>query len=191
MNARSGLKEPYWRRIIAFIVISILCSIFSGSSIYDAYSILITSITILTGFAFTALFSDQTMADIGLPEPRNETDVADINVLKRLGCNFKARSFYFIALSIIGVVIMTFAAIDWSIPKWISVWYGSDNLVSGQSEAGTEKNTIKLIGEIFSLILTAVISFIYLECLYTFYRLSDTIIAIVSIRRNYIRHSER
>lgn len=157
---------------------------------YEAYSVLVTSITILTGFTFTALFSDHTMADIGLPPPRNENDRQDLKSLELLGNNFKARSSYFIALSIIAAVLMTVASIKLSVPPWLQGYSanGLDWLTSY-----TSKDFGKFLGSLKGLLSSAMITivvFIYLECLYTFYRLSETILAIVNVRRNYFKIAE-
>lgn len=190
VSAATGRKERHSFRLALFVIFSILCAVFAKTSIYSSYSVLVTSITILTGFTFTALFSDHTMADIGLPPPQTENDRADLTRLGILGENFKFRSSYFIALSIIGAVLMTVASLELTSPKFLS----DARAVFWPSVTGflgfDPKAYILIIWNIVSTMMILVVVFIYLECLYTFYRLSETILSIVNLRRAYIQHSE-
>jgi len=190
VSAATGQRERHALRLLLFVALSLFFVLFAKSSIQSSFSVLVTSITILTGFTFTALFSDHTMADIGLPPPKNENDKADQVRLGVLGENFKFRSSYFIALSIIGAVLMTVVSLELSSPKNLSAflsrfWIWVAGFFTSDPEA---------IKSIFlnstSNFLTTIVVFIYLECLYTFYRLSETILSIVNLRRSYIRHSE-
>ena len=190
MLATTGQKEGHSLRLFLFAIFSLFCVFFAQSSIYSSYSVLVTSITILTGFTFTALFSDHTMADIGLPMASNENDRQDLKRLGVLGENFKSRSSYFIALSIVGSVLMTVASLDLSItPFLLDLFYDfwQDVVVF----LGFDPSILFLMLQlIISSAIIFSVSFIYLECLYTFYRLSETIISIVNLRRAYIKHSE-
>ncbi|MEP3295222.1 MAG: hypothetical protein ABJO27_01820 [Pseudoruegeria sp.] len=186
----TGRKERHSFRLALFVFFAILCAIFARTSIYSSYSVLVTSITILTGFTFTALFSDHTMADIGLPRPQTENDRADLTRLGILGENFKFRSSYFIALSIIGAVLMTVASLELTSPKFLSgsvavLWPNVTGFLGLDP-----KVYILIIWNIVSTMMILIVVFIYLECLYTFYRLSETILSIVNLRRAYIKHSE-
>ncbi|PXW82709.1 hypothetical protein BZA02_10227 [Ruegeria sp. P4] len=190
ISATTGKKEGHCLRIVIFLLFSTTCAIFASSSIYSSYSVLVTSITILTGFTFTALFSDHTMADIGLPCPKNENDRTDLKRLGVLGENFKFRSSYFIALSIIGAVLMTAAALEINSPKFVSDTLSKLWPIFVSFLEFDPKDYLELIRYIVSTMTISAVVFIYLECLYTFYRMSETILAIVNLRRDYIRHSE-
>jgi hypothetical protein len=190
VSRSTGLQEGHGRRLIAFCVLAFICTVLGGNSIYDAYSVLVTSITILTGFTFTALFSDHTMADIGLPSPKNENDRQDLKSLEILGDNFKVRSSYFIALSIVAAILMTVASIQFGIPPWLQGFVGN-GLDAVASYAWKDiRSFLEVLKGLISGLMVAVVVFIYLECLYTFYRLSETIIAIVNVRRNYMKLAE-
>ncbi len=190
MSAASGKKEGHYLRLFLFAIFSLFCAVFAQSSIYSAYSVLVTSITILTGFTFTALFSDHTMADTGLPPAKNETDRTELIRLGVLGENFKFRSSYFIALSIIGAVLMTVSSLDLYSPKFLSELFRElwPNVVNSLQFDPKLLLCIVLIA--VPGLITFIVVFIYLECLYTFYRLSETIISIINRRREYIKHSE-
>ena len=190
VSRSTGLKERHRRRLRSFCVLALICSIFGKSSIYDAYSVLVTSITILTGFTFTALFSDHTMADVGLPSPNNENDRQDLKSLEILGNNFKARSSYFIALSIIAAILMTVASIQFNVPHWLEGYMANILDTLAQYTSNDARSILKPLNELLSASMIAVVVLIYLECVYTFYRLSETILAIVNLRRNYMKLAE-
>ena len=190
VSAATGRKESHFFRLFLFAVFSLACAVFAKSSIYSSYSVLVTSITILTGFTFTALFSDQTMADIGLPSPKNENDRADLTRLGILGENFKLRSSYFIALSIIGSVLMTIASLELSSPNLLSDFFSKFWSMAMNFFRFDLMVYANMAGSYLSIIMVVTVFFIYLECLYTFYRMSETILSIVNLRREYIRHSE-
>ncbi|WP_133260360.1 hypothetical protein [Rhodovulum sp. BSW8] len=190
VSAVTGRREGHCLRIVLFLIFSAICAVFAKTSIYSSYSVLVTSITILTGFTFTALFSDHTMADVGLPCPKDENDRTDLARLGVLGENFKCRSSYFIALSIIGAVLMTIASLELTSPKLFSdalaeFWPTFTELLGFNSKA-----YLLMILDLISTVMILIVIFIYLECLYTFYRMSETILSIVNLRRAYIRHSE-
>lgn len=178
-------------RLVVFCALSVLFSIFGRSSLEDVFSVLATSMTILTGFTFTALFSDHSLADIGLPAPRNENDRQDIIRLGRLGQNFKFRSSYFIALSIITVIAMTVVSVEFTLPEAFKTTVLRSSLYFEIELRSETLGTLKWVSSIVHLVLVAASTFIYLECLYTFYRLSETILSIVNLRRDYIRHTEQ
>lgn len=190
MSAATGQRERHSLRLILFAIFAAFCAVFAKSSIYASYSVLVTSITILTGFTFTALFSDHTMADIGLPPPKNENDRVDLTRLSVLGENFKFRSSYFIALSIMGAVLMTAASLELSIPKFLA--QGASSIIQSATKIlGFDPTRyLSMLWSIVSSTMVLLVVFIYLECLYTFYRLSETILSIINLRRTYIRHSE-
>jgi hypothetical protein len=190
VSRSTGLKERHRRRLLSFCVLALICSIFGKSSIYDAYSVLVTSITILTGFTFTALFSDHTMADVGLPSPNNENDRQDLKSLEILGNNFKARSSYFIALSIIAAILMTVASIQFNVPHWLEGYMANILDTLARYTSNDARSILKPLNELLSASMIAVVVLIYLECVYTFYRLSETILAIVNLRRNYMKLAE-
>ena len=189
VSAATGRREGHCLRIVLFLIFSIICAVFAKTSVYSSYSVLVTSITILTGFTFTALFSDHTMADVGLPCPKDENDRADLARLGVLGENFKCRSSYFIALSIVGAVLMTIASLELTSPKIVSDALAKLWPTIAAFLGFDPRSYLMMIGNFISAVMILTVVFVYLECLYTFYRMSETILSIVNLRRAYIRHS--
>lgn len=186
----TGAAEKQWIRLVISFLVSLLLAIFAGD-VSSAYPIMVTVITILTGFTFTALFSDHILADVGLPTPSNENDRKDIERLELLSENFKTRSSYFILLSIIDAVLLIAASLKFTVPRPLS------NEIDNMSNSiitnfGLElPGFISLISNLFSELIFVMVALLFLECLYTFYRLSETIIAIVDIRSTYLKAANR
>lgn len=188
-SSYNDTAERHVGRLLSYVFLSITVALFSSDTA-SIYPIMVTGITILTGFAFTALFSDHVLADVGLPKANNESDRADIVRLASLSVNFKARSKYFISLSILEATFLIVASLKFSIPKLISEYVSN---VTSSVDPNTMR-TISIGSEMFGTVVCEIISvaiiFLFLECLYTFYRLTETIIVIVETRRDYLRASE-
>jgi len=185
-NTRTNQCEGHKLRVFLLVLLTVFICGFSDGSSSDLNNMMITGLTILTGFTFTALFSDHSLADIGLPKPANETDRYDLERLNVLANNFHVRSRYFIVLSIVDVCILIARSINFSLP---SIAYDGLGKISYYLDidvtniiyvATTLKNSI-------SLVVMFITIFLFFECLYTFYRLSETIISIVNTRRSYLK----
>lgn len=177
--------EPQWRRVILFIFISFLCPLFGDYKFITAYSMMATGLTVLTGFTFTALFSDQSLGAAGLPKPQNETDRFDLERLSVLSDNFRSRSSYFISISILCVILLTIGCIEFEIPEIIRRSTG-DILLIIPNYKDIVLITLRILSRIIYFLFYSIIFFVYLECIYTFYRMAETILAIVDTRRNYL-----
>lgn len=186
INARSKLRESHFLRLVFFLTVSITVAVLADTATNDIYNMMTTGLTILTGFTFTALFSDHALADVGLAAPSNETDRQDINRLTTLGKNFQARSKYFIALSIIDVCALISLSVDLTTPKPI-ITLAKKLAYATKINFGNMQDVLIILHEIATYILVAFAIFLFLECLHTFYRLTETIMAIVNGRRSYMR----
>jgi hypothetical protein len=188
-NNATGLQERHRRRILCSLLVACLLAAFSDDT-SAAYPIMVTGITILTGFTFTALFSDYVVAEVGLPTASDESDRSELSRLSKLSANFKARSSYFIGLSIIVSALLIAASLKFSIPEILAEIlsnFGKFMLLKfGFDYSNLTAVTSAMLSEIFFVIVT----FAYLECLYTFFRLSETIIAIVDLRTDYLKAYE-
>lgn len=188
-NTSTGSQERHRRRLCYSFLVAFLLAIFSSDT-SAAYPIMVTGITILTGFTFTALFSNHVLADVGLPIASDESDRRDLDRLATLSDNFKARSSYFIALSIIVAILLIAASLKFSSPKIVSeALTGLAEFIflkSGFDFSKWPTVASKVYAEFFFVFVT----FAYMECLYTFFRLSETIVAIVDLRSDYIKAYE-
>ena len=177
--------EKHLFRLIAFAGISLVFAVFSGSQNLGVHSIMATGITVLTGFTFTALFSDHALASSGLPHPKDENARQDLVRLNILSENFRIRSSYFITISILDVVFLAAASSEFYVPDTLGSWLlGVECVRSAFNQPWfflTES-----VAPIMLVAFALIINFIYLECLYTFFRLAETILAILDIRRDYL-----
>lgn len=189
-DVRSGSAERHWPRIVGFLIISSLIAFLADSLIDGAVPIMATGITVLTGFTFTALFSDHSLASYGLPEPKTEEDRDDLKRLKELSKNFKLRSEYFLTLSVLEVVFLVVLSLELVLPDLVHDYAFCLNekiadflpILSGLPA---------LISHSISVASGGFVLFIFGECLYTFYRLSETILAIVDTRRQYFEAASK
>lgn len=187
-NKRENRRERHWFRLITLALITLCVCLFSKDLSANLNNMMITGLTILTGFTFTALFSDHSLADVGLPKPRNENDKHDLVRLGVLATNFHVRSRYFIILSILDVCLLIVRSAGFAAPTYLQsiyiIFIEKLELDAGKISV-IFSNLLDCVGW-----LAAFISiYIFLECLYTFYRLSETIISIVNMRRDYLRAS--
>lgn len=185
-NTAEKRPERQRLRVLLTALLAVCFCLFSGRPPLDLNNMMITGLTILTGFTFTALFSDHSLAEAGLPKPSTEDDVQDLRRLALLATNFHIRSRYFIILSIFDVCLLIARSVEWSLPQflhkglaklvsWTEYDFSTALAVARHSTTAIDKLTI-----VFSI-------FLFLECLYTFYRLTETIISIVNTRRDYLK----
>lgn len=183
------VAESHGLRLFIFLVFSVLAALFASDASSSVYSMMATGVTVLTGFTFTALFSDHALAASGLPKPKSETDRFDLKKLKKLSRNFRCRSSYFIALSIIEILLLAAVSYDLQWPKIVEEWWQS---IHSDSLSWTSRvsDFVQMISPIFRAMFVCLVVFIYLECLYTFYRMAETILAILDTRRSYLNLDE-
>lgn len=189
-NARDEVRERHWLRVLVLVTLALTIGLFSSSN--NMFGMMINGLAILAGFTFTALFSDHSLADVGLPKPKNETDVFDLKKLSALANNFHARAKYFIFLAIVDVCLLVVISAGFLIPDRIALLFSS-LLLSFSDSFGFGWNYLdissayKCAVNIMYGLFSSISLFIFLECLYTFYRLSETIVAIVNARRDYLK----
>lgn len=166
------------------VILSIFLTIFAHHSFAAVYSVMATCLTVLTGFTFTAYFSNASLAGADLPKPASEDDRVRLGRLSQLAVNFEARSKYFIPLSVISIALLGLGVIELKTPELI---YKSDTFVAVKMSI---PESIRMVSDaallIASKVMPTLIVFLFLESLYTFYRMAETIISIVERRREYL-----
>lgn len=178
--------EDHRLRWFIFLVIGVTISMFVENLRKDAFPLMAATISVLAGFSFSALFSDRFESMIGLEDPENENDRNDIKVLKQLGDNYEHRVRYFITISVISLVILIFSSFSFSIPPH---FMALNKLICGKYCITVPKNYFIVWFEFYKMalfILSFVSIIFFSECLYTFYRLAETILSIIDRRRRYI-----
>lgn len=149
-----------WARPLLMLILSAIAATISAKSAPQIYSQMATALTVLTGFTFTALFSDFALGQANLPKAENESDRQELLRLGRLSENFQIRVKFFIPLAIFEIVLISACGLF-------------------ERVNGSEVSRIETVA-----ILVAF--FLFIECLYVFYRMAETIIVIVDIRRKYL-----
>lgn len=182
----SSDSEPHRFRVALVIAASFIISLFGTNIPSNVMPVMATVLSVLTGFAFTAVFSSYSMAASGLPPASNENDRLDLNTLRELGENFKVRSKYFIVCAVAGLVLIMLLTVklsdsanpfDYDFPIDISMM-SEDRYLFQDAIEGLFSGT--------RVLLTFIAFFVFFECLYTFYRLSETSFAILDKRRKYL-----
>lgn len=179
-----------WHRIrcIATASLSVIVALFCTRSASAAYNVMSLSISVLAGFTFTALFSNHAITTHELPSPVSEDDRRDIFSLIAMGENFRARAKFFIAVTVIDLLAMLLSSMQLR---------PADFCESGLVGVGCLQVFINLHGIInhyinissifylFGFIVRFISFYLFIESLYTFYRLTETIMAIMDARRKY------
>lgn len=183
-----GDGERHIFRICLIVITSISISVFGADLSKNSFQNIALIITVLTGFSFSALFSDHSLAGSNLPPPKNETDRHDIEVLKSLGVNFRSRSRLFIILSITDLILIFI----------VSIGLDVDHNPICSTIAAFSFDDVQKCSSIFAAIkdlISGLFNFttmvIFFECLYTFYRLSETMMSVVDMRRDYLESRQK
>jgi hypothetical protein len=184
-----GDRAYHRARITVAFISSLLGACFISdldASVFPAMSL---CISVLAGFTFTALFSDHAMMAGGLPPPKSENDRYDIRRMKALGENFKVRTKFFINISVVDILLVLLASVSVS-GTWlcsheavVNLCNYSNNLFAIFPKTLKIVNILYLVVQVFIRCLAFIL---FAEVLYTFYRLAETIIAVMDIRRRYV-----
>lgn len=176
-------NEPHRVRVIAVVSLCLLIGAFGSNYALAAFPAMSLAISVLAGFTFTSLFSSHSMTANDLPPSQNETDRLDKDTLPKLSENFRVRSKFFIILAIIDLILIVILSIDFSagtLRSELKIYLGSITYGSYIIYAASG------IADFVNFLASSLIFFLFFECLYTFYRLSETIMSILDIRRNYL-----
>lgn|GEM_PF-5839165 len=183
VDQRTNGKESHKRRlIISFAFACVMASLVKSIS-NEASSVLITSVSILVGFSFSALFSSIAKMHLGLPKPKYDEDRDDLKILKKISTNFQVNVKYFIFISVVFLIFVVFGMLSYDfefLRRVYSYNFYYINLIFYFS-----------IGGIINFIYKIILFFLYFECIYTFYRLSDVILNALRIRVKYEEEKER
>lgn len=170
-------KERHAVRISAVLFVSILIGLFGSGLAKNAFPVMTLAISVLAGFSFTALFSNHSITSSDLPKPKNENDRRDIRILRILGLNFRTRSKYFLIMAVVDILIILLLSFRIDPIEVLNFIY--------IHQVNAYEQYIDMILGIPKTILIILAFFIFFEFIYTFYRLSETILAILDIRNQY------
>jgi hypothetical protein len=173
-------KENHIVRVLVQVIVAITIGMFGTSVSALPFTVMSLAISVLTGFGFTALFSEPSTRMVDLPRPQDETDRADIVRLKQMALNFRTRARYFIVLAVSQLLLMIAAVVE------IKLSPGVTALLPDGSNSERLADYAEMFRSATYKILIAAIFGLFLEWVYTFYRLTETILAIIKTRSEYI-----
>ena len=144
----------------------------------SALSTIGVMVSVLAGFSFTALFSTQSHSTNDLPPASCESDRLDILNLNILFKNFRDRARYFLCVSVICLFLVFILSVSFSFFMLSKLLDANDFDYIGDIAHVAWSYGCTLVR--FSAI------FLFLEILYSFYRLAETIFSILDLRRSYL-----
>lgn len=186
----SGDNERHRLRVAACFVVAVTVSYFSNRISESALEMMSVVVSILTGFTFTALFSSYSSTTADLPPPKDETDRHDIVRLKEMESNFRARAKFLIVAAMVSLVALLLLSIEIRPRESVRTLaiLVSSNIASEFDDIYVWATWAWRIG---AFMIKAATVFVFLEAIYTFYRLSETVIAALTLRGEYrASHSE-
>ncbi|ABE40143.1 hypothetical protein RPD_2915 [Rhodopseudomonas palustris BisB5] len=180
-NSRTGTREGYLVRLFGSAAVSFASAYFLDIAANSG--MMVTALSVLTGFVFTALCSDHSLADAKLPVPSDETQRAELERLGALAINFQTRSAYFITLAICNLCLLVLISTS-ALSANDLITFEKLRLLCSYSRLA---ETLPIVVKLIRVSLSGIAAFMFIECVYTFYRLSETTLAIVDARRDYLR----
>ena len=183
-NTYKGDRERHRLRLIVCLVAALAIACLSKNLSDSALEMMSVAVSILTGFTFTALFSSYSSTTADLPSPKDETDRQNLVTLKQLEINFRARAKFLILATMVSLIAMVLLSIEIQ-PKEVVRWlaFSVSKPDPGQFDAIYLWATS--LWRIGTIIVKAATVFVFLESLYTFYRLSETVVAALTLRGEY------
>lgn len=197
-NPSTKASENHIPRLLGMGLASMTLSLFAGDDTDPAFSLMATTISVIAGFTFSALFSSHAIAISDLPPAETLEDKQDRDRLDLLDANHKIRTQYFLFLCIAELAILATLVVDFAIPGILKGWlHTAYSYIQSLTETPRLPDIQKLrlwkniSATSINWLANSIAIFVFAECLYTFYRLADSIIRIIEIRKLYhIRHSE-
>ncbi len=174
----AGDGESHILRILLATTSSMIVGMSPISLNKETISTIAVIVSVLAGFSFTALFSNHSHSVSDLPAPKSESDRQDIATMSRLFENFRNRSRYFLFISLLCLLFSFFIGIplDFDVTNIKFSSYISNYFYAAAIDIYTAGCWLARVSCLF----------LFFEILYSFYRLSQTIFAILDIRREYL-----
>ncbi len=180
VNDVTKSRERHWPRILIQIILSLCIALLVKPISDDAISVLITSISILIGFAFTALFPIAGDGIGKLATPAFAEDWDDIKRIKLVIKNFRKNVSYFVPLCLIFVLFLflQMISLDWAVQ-------GLSYATRLKGEYCNFHNCWFSIRRFVVVVTSTITLFILLEICYTFYRMCFNALSILRIKDEY------
>lgn len=173
-------RESHVARIAIQIIVSVTIGGFGTKVSEVPFTVMSLAISVLTGFSFTALFSEPSTRMVDLPPAEDETDRVDLGRLKQMGINFRVRARYFIVLAVLELLLMISAVVQIGVSREALL------PLLGDDSTRTVFDTISMTRSVLHRLIIGLVFIVFFEWVYTFYRLSETILSILKVRSDYI-----
>ncbi|WP_102868721.1 hypothetical protein [Pseudovibrio exalbescens] len=180
VNAITKTRERHAPRLAAQIIIGLILAFSLSELSENSISVVITSLSILAGFSFSAMFPIASDITSNLREPQHSEDHDDLKRLSLLANSFRANVSYFIPLTLLTIVVFTSQMLDLEFPSEIFLLFKpSDTALAKLISA------IDLANYILAKFIIFLSVILFLEVIYTFYRMCFTVIYMLKIREEY------
>lgn len=180
LDERTGRRESHIGRISSQVAVAIAFAVFVQRLSDDNISVLVTALSILIGFAFSALFPIASDSMSGLPVPKFSEDHDDLAVIRKLSKYFRYNVGYFILISLLCIGLLLLQMVHFSLPDWLSSHVSA--YIRIHKNLADTVSALAIAIPKASLIVTV---FLVMEVSYTFYRMCFNALAILRVKDNY------
>lgn len=179
-DAISGRSERHAQRLVGQFFLGLCAAMFLEGLSDNVINAMITSLSILAGFSFSAMFPIASDAKKDLPEPRYPEDFDDLNRLSKLSGAFRANVAYFIPLTLLCIGTLTIQMFQ---PRQTTITNAMLAYIAEKSSVAHA--AIISIKTYMPNAILLVSIFLFVEALYTFYRMSFTVAFALRIKEEY------
>jgi hypothetical protein len=180
IDERTGERERHLARVVLQAVLALSLSIVTADLSDNSISAFITSLSIVVGFAFTALFPITADPDSGMPPPKFSEDWDNLTTIWTLVGNFRTNVQYFVPLSLIAISILALQMLEFKMPAGLQRLVEHYNIMSCGDPHGA-----CIPADFVMLIVRSISFFLLQEVGYTFYRLCFNALALLRIKEQY------
>lgn len=180
IDNETGRSVKQWPRLTAQVSIALFATVISQQLSEGAVSIVVTSLSILAGFSFSAMFPIASDIRSGLQTPRFSEDKDDLERLSFLASSFRSNVSYFIPLTLLCIILFLLQTLHPS--ALVKQFFIKNSPFCFTSFFGLFG--VPIVNSYVSFIFFCSV-FIFFEVMYTFYRMCLTVLYILRIREEY------
>lgn len=182
----AGDGDRHRVRLSLIALIAILIAAYSKSLSDAALPAMALAVSVLAGFTFTALFSSGSLSAADLPKEENESDRAERKRLDSIITNFRVRARLFLLTAVLALLAILLISIR------LDIALMAEHLTTlGVKPEANHASIAISIHQFSSKIMILLTFIIFLEMLYLFYRLSESVFSALDIRRNYLQAHQK
>ena len=181
VDAQTLVAENHRYRLVAqFLLAALALELFSRPT--EAFiSVVVTALSVFTGFAFSAMFPIAVESISNLRAPLFSDDKDDIKRLRTLTSAFRANVSYFVPLSLAAILLFVVQLLKVNsantLATYLTAWF----------EHMSYTDRVSSISVLAGKLIAGISLFCFFEVLYTFYRMCLSVLAILRIRDEYCK----